>query len=284
LIRARDPHFVAGALRAAGLPGPAVHAGDDAPPMGGPWLIKPLRGAGGRGISHWSGGRLPVAGGKCYLQEFVEGEAVAAVYIGDGRSGELLGVTRQLVGSAFCHAAAFQYCGSVGPLKVGAGLLASFRRVGEVLAVACRLRGLFGVDGMVRGEEFWPVEVNPRYTASVEVLEYATGLRALARHRAVFEAKLQAAAAARAEEVVGKAVVMAAQDVVFPEAGPWDANLRGPVRVGDMPAFADIPCAGEHIKTGRPVMTLLARAGSVADCVKELERRAGELDRWLFGA
>src|SRR5262245_15365749 len=42
------------------------------------------------------------------------------------------------------------------------------------------MRGLFGVDGVLCEGAFWPVEVNPRYTASVEVLERATGLRAFA--------------------------------------------------------------------------------------------------------
>ena len=51
-------------------------------------------------------------------------------------------------------------------------------KLGTVLAQAFRLVGLFGVDGVLDAERFWPVEVNPRYTASVEVLEGATGLPA----------------------------------------------------------------------------------------------------------
>ena len=40
------------------------------------------------------------------------------------------------------------------------------------------LVGLFGVDLILRDGEPWPVEVNPRYTASVEVLELALGTSA----------------------------------------------------------------------------------------------------------
>jgi hypothetical protein len=38
---------------------------------------------------------------------------------------------------------------------------------------------LFGIDGILDGERFWPVEVDPRYSASVKVLEYASGLKAM---------------------------------------------------------------------------------------------------------
>jgi predicted ATP-grasp superfamily ATP-dependent carboligase len=286
---ARDPFWIAEAFHAAGLPCPEVRGYEDALPNasaspGKEWLVKPLRGAGGRGISYWTG-EQGSPGGKCYLQELIEGEAAAAIYVGDGRSAQLLGLTRQLIGSAFCNAAAFHYCGSVGPLEVGPALGAALQRIGDVLTAACQLPGLFGVDGVLRDGVFWPVEVNPRYTASVEVLEHATGLRALARHRAVFDATApHTLPPARADGVVGKAIVMARRDVVFPDPGPWDAGLRGQVHLDEMPGFADIPWPGERIRTGRPVMTLLARAGGVGDCVRELERRAVELDRGLFGA
>ena len=47
--------------------------------------------------------------------------------------------------------------------------------MGAALADVFDLCGLFGVDGVVRGNRFWPVEINPRYTASMEVLEYVPG-------------------------------------------------------------------------------------------------------------
>ena len=72
----------------------------------------------------------------------------------------------------------FAYCGSVGPLPLDCLLAPALRRLGHRLAAEGGLRGLFGIDGVLRDGAFWPVEVNPRYTASVEVLEYATGLRA----------------------------------------------------------------------------------------------------------
>ena len=47
------------------------------------------------------------------------------------------------------------------------------QQLGLDLARGCGLRGLFGVDFVLSEGVPWPVEINPRYTASVEVLEYA---------------------------------------------------------------------------------------------------------------
>ena len=47
-------------------------------------------------------------------------------------------------------------------------LAAKLQRLGEVLASASGLMGWFGIDYVLRDGEPWPVEVNPRYTASVE--------------------------------------------------------------------------------------------------------------------
>src|SRR5262249_31591342 len=151
------------------------------------WLLKPLRGAGGVGIHFFTGEESARVRARSYLQEYVEGEARAALYVALEKETRLLGVTRQLVGEGWLHAASFHYCGSIGPLSLDAAERAALQRLGEVLAGRCGLRGLFGVDGVWREGAFWPVEVNPRYTASVEVLEYATGLRALAWHRRAFD-------------------------------------------------------------------------------------------------
>jgi predicted ATP-grasp superfamily ATP-dependent carboligase len=283
LVSARDPDVLTRAARAAGMPAPVVASaqGDLAAP--GRWLVKPLAGTGGAGIAFWRyGADVPITS---YLQQFIEGEPAAALYLGDGEDARLLGCTRQLVGEGWLHAAAFRYCGSIGPLPLTDGLRQALGRLGAELVRSTEVGGLFGVDGVLRDGRFWPVEVNPRYTASVEVLEHATGLPALALHRAVFvEGALPPLPpAGPSDGVVGKAVLYGRDDLVFPADGPWSATLRRPAPVTQLPEFADLPMAGEPISEGRPVLTFLARGRNVADCEATLRRIAGELDRWLYG-
>jgi predicted ATP-grasp superfamily ATP-dependent carboligase len=221
-----------------------------------------------------------------YFQEYIQGESCAAVFVGNKSSATLLGVTRQLVGERWLHAKPFAYCGSIGPLNLEPATDLALDRLGSALARGCDLRGLFGVDYVLHDVTPWPVEVNPRYTASTEVLEYATGVAALSCHRRVFEPSTPEAAAPRhtaPHSVVGKAILFARASLVFPVDGPWAAALGKKDSPFALPSFGDIPAAGQRIEIGRPILTVFARASSPASCLKILKRTAGELDQALYG-
>ncbi|MBY0523645.1 MAG: ATP-grasp domain-containing protein [Gemmataceae bacterium] len=276
----RAPELVALALERQGAPSPRVRM--KPPDATERWLVKPLGGAGGTGIRAWDGGEPP---SRVYFQEFIAGDSCATLYLADDRGVALLGATHQLVGVDWLHAAPFHYCGSIGPLLPDAAVRAALERLGAGLYANFELRGLFGVDCVLRDGVPYPVEVNPRYTASVEVHEHVTGSPVLALHRAVFDKSAPAPVlyTGGKHEAVGKAIFFARQSLVFPTDGPWMTTLRQPGDVWDLPAFADIPHAGTPIKAGRPVLTFFARAGSVAACMAALRATAADLDRSLFG-
>jgi predicted ATP-grasp superfamily ATP-dependent carboligase len=283
LLRARNPDFLRAAAQAAGLLSPAVKEFFRRAPVGR-WLVKPIWGL-GNPIHFWTAADADDRPSPLvYLQEFIEGESHAAVFCGDGRGAHLLGVSRQLVGEDFLHAAPFHYCGSVGPLRPDAAQRQALERFGGILARKCGLRGLFGIDGIVREGAFWPVEVHPRYTASVEVLEYALGLSATAWHRAAFvpSAPRPAPPSDGPAPYVGKAVIFAREDLTFPADGPWNDVLRSPPALSGPPTFADIPYPGTPIKAGWPVLTFFARADAPDACLDALRRTAGDLDRLLL--
>ena len=284
LARVRSPFALQRLLRAAKVPCPAAR--QPAAGLPGCWLLKPLSGAGGTGIRVWTGRATPPPRKQqVYLQEYIEGEAWAAVYLGDGEQARLLGVTRQLVGEAWLRARPFHYCGSVGPLAPSPQLQHALEHLGSGVAGGSRLRGIFGIDCVVRDYVPWPVEVNPRYTASVEVLEHTLGIPALAWHRQVFESTVPAPPPAERATgvIVGKAVLFARAPLTFPADGPWLRVLHQPAAIHDLPAFADIPHVGQQIPRGRPVLTLFARDATEAGCLDRLKQIAADLDRWLFG-
>src|SRR5262249_1740206 len=168
---------------------------------------KRVRGAGGQGIRIWRAGDDVTP--KEYVQEFIEGDPVAAVYIADGTTARLLGVTWHLTDN-------FRYRGSIGPMATSNDLAAMLTALGNALASG-GLRGLFGVDGVLSADGwFYPVEINPRYTASMEVLELATGCHLLEAHRLAFTNPPALAAwpgpPRRVDRLFGKAIVFAAHD------------------------------------------------------------------------
>jgi predicted ATP-grasp superfamily ATP-dependent carboligase len=273
LRRIRSPREWTQAVQSAGLPAPDCLLARPDRPSPGRWLVKPLRGAGGARIRFWERDESLADG--FFLQEYIAGEPWAALYAADGGQATLLGVTRQLIGEPWLHTAGFRYCGSVGPLSLRLEMRRGLERLGSVLTGAFGLRGLFGVDGVARDDDFYPVEINPRYTASVEVLEYATGLQAIAWHRRAFEPTATPVLPAAGSRIVGKAILFAREALTFPADGPWQARC--------LPGFADIPHPGEHIEVGRPVLTCFAQADTVAACQDALRQMATELDRRLLG-
>jgi len=142
--------------------------------MGKRYLLKPRYESGGRGIEAWS----PTARIRDthYLQQSVKGTPMGAVFHADGWSCRFLGVTEMAVGEPAMGAPAFAWCRSVGPVKPSGKAKAALEHLGVVLTQRHDLRGVFGVDLVMdwRGN-LWPIEVNPRYTESMEVLERATG-------------------------------------------------------------------------------------------------------------
>jgi predicted ATP-grasp superfamily ATP-dependent carboligase len=281
LRRARDPFLLAGALRAAGVLVPRLRRADDPPARLAGWLRKPTGGSGGRGIALAERGRCPRRG-PFYYQRFVAGPSCSALYAAGPGGARFLGATRQLVGVPWLHAPPFAWCGGIGPAALPERATAAIRAAGDALAAAFRLRGLFGLDFLLEGEEPRPVDLNPRYTASAEVLEHALGFSAVALHREAFTgpghdpapggAAPAAPPAGRepAGGAIGKAVLFAPRRLVLAE----DLARLRPADPWRLPTLADIPARGRTVERGRPLLTVFARAGTEADCLRALERAA----------
>jgi uncharacterized protein len=278
LRRVRDPEQLA----AAGLPYPRTFVGRPPPRRDGRWLRKPLRSGGGRGVRAWRGG---VVGDGDVVQERITGMPCSAAAVADGRSAVVLGLTEQLTGRAEFGARGFTWCGNISPPRLSEE---QSRVLADAADVICRriaeafgLRGLFGVDAVERDGVPWPVEVNPRYTASVEVLERGLGVPLLVLHRAVFEHQpVPVMPANQRGAMWGKAIYYAPHDLVVPDDGPWMKALEQPI---DEAAYADLPHPGEVIERGRPVLTCFAAGRDESDCTTRLREMAAALDRHLGG-
>ena len=204
------------------------------PPSSGRWLRKPLRGGGGIRVRDWRGGKLPAG---TFLQERIDGVPCSVAAVGD----TVLGVTEQLVGLRAFGVRGYRWCGNLVPPRVPVPL-DQVQAICSRLAAAFGLRGHFGVDFIWDGERAWVVEVNPRPTASLEVIEAARGVAA------------------------GKAVLFATEDMVVGDTDPW---LEQGVR--------DVPHPGERIAKGRPICTVVTTAATPGEALAGLEERAAGL-------
>ncbi len=287
----RDPFRLAAALTKGGLATPRCALPTADAPRDGSWLRKPLASAGGHGVQVWDGADLD-ASAHCYLQQRIDGVSIAAIYVAFPGKARLLGVTRQLIGLDWCGltdgaAHRFRYCGSVGPLRLAPALERGFEQLGNVLAHAFDLQGLFGVDAILAKHEIWPVEVNPRYTASVEILERALGIRSIALHVAACGGDGPTSPPSVQPEnerppCCGKAILFARSDaIVAPEFPDW---CIGQNRGRQWPTIADIPASATIVRAVQPIVTVFADGADEPSVVAKLKLLADsvndEINAW----
>ncbi|MGF1581838.1 MAG: ATP-grasp domain-containing protein [Gemmataceae bacterium] len=267
----RNPDLLAHIYSHHGILHPRVQT--QPPPDNECWLQKPYRSVAGQRIQEWKSQRH--INNEVYYQEYINGTSTSAVYVGNGTTAELLGVTRQLIGESWLNATGFLYCGNIGVVDLNEKRTEAYRRIGNVLVTEFGLRGLFGIDCILQGDTPYPVEVNPRYTASVEVIEYSLGLTALTMHRhGCVENRDLSFPQNSTRLVAGKAIYYAPETFVFPEVGPWTRELNPQRNLFEMPEFADIPDAGHTIEARHPVFTFFTAGTCVSEVYQLLQKKA----------
>jgi predicted ATP-grasp superfamily ATP-dependent carboligase len=272
LRRVRNPIALSTLLRKRGFAAPATRATPPSRPVAATWLLKPRRSGGGHGVRLWCRGESVPRGS--YLQEQIAGIPGSMIFAANGEDAVLLGISRQLVGDSRFGAQGFRYCGSL----LGSATAPVFPHHGEVLQAAAAmarevsrefgLLGLNGIDFIAQKGVPYPIEVNPRYSASMELLERAYGLSMFKVHAracdGILPAELQATPG-----IHGKAIVFAKRDVTLGKTEAWVGRHD----------FSDVPHPGERIPRGRPICTVFARAAVPSVCIRRLLRHAGVVYR-----
>lgn len=246
------------------------------------WLRKRVRSGGGHHVEVWNGQPL---GQDHILQERLQGQPASAAFVADGRRSLLLGVTEQLIGREELRARGYTWCGNILPLALCSSqgidaIVQSVKRTVSRLTQRFGLRGVNGIDFVVtddargRGHPAL-VEVNPRFTASMELVDRAYGLSVFDVHVRSFDGELPPFSLEERLDLPrfhGKAIVYADEDVVMPNTADWRREGR-----------RDIPFSGERIEARHPICTVLAEGENRAGCWQNLVARAEGVRKALIG-
>lgn len=271
LARARDFRGLAAAVRRAGGRVPVTSSEGPArrSRAGRRWLRKPMRGGGGDGVREWKPGTR--VGARELVQERVDGVLASVAFVADGRRALVLGLSRGLAGDPAFGARDYRYCGSIHPFPAAPALVARVEAIAQATTRAFGLVGLNGIDLIVRDGEAFVLELNPRYSASMELIDRGGRLNVFEAHAAACRGALPTSEPGPPPEVLGKAVLWARRPMTVGDTRGWLA--RDDVR--------DIPFPGERIQPGHPICTVFARGPDDLTCYGRLVAAAAAVERQL---
>jgi uncharacterized protein len=245
------------------------------------WLKKPLASGGGHGISFINEELIPDQ--ACLFQQYIAGKACSASFVANGKDCVVLGITEQLIGIPELGAADFRYCGNLLPLgemqnpDVACNLFAQVKRLAQYLTQVYGLVGLNGIDFILDEDRLYATEVNPRYSASMELMERAYDLPMFDIHlQAVKKGILPEFPLERlmhVNKVCGKAIIFADRDGKTPATKHWQRQ-----------GILDIPRQGEDIRSGNPICTLMTIQSNQDEAFRDLLFQAESLKREIYRA
>jgi predicted ATP-grasp superfamily ATP-dependent carboligase len=279
LRRVRHWPTLFGFLRQQGIPIPETIYEGQSPAQGSRrrWLRKPVRSGGGHSISFWAGDEP--AGKEFLLQEYIEGQPCSASFVANGRESLVLGLTEQLIGRTEFGAGEFRYCGNILPLapETRQTTLTQVQHIVSQLTQEFGLVGVNGLDFVLKDDQVYPLEVNPRYSASMELIKLAYGLSIFDLHvQAIVQGELPDFDLTQSWQAnvrfYGKTILYAEKDGQAPDTRVWPE--RG---------IRDVPFPGESLMQGAPICTVLASAVTRDSCFADLVTQAQVLRGEIYG-
>lgn len=294
----RNPRTLSNWLTQAGFASPWNFEAN-LPTSPGTWILKPRNSVGGLNVHRLSHDQTNAA--KRWLAWRRQGGVIQREIVGtplgvsflatpyDAPSGNrgstctLLGACLSLTTRSALHAPGFAYCGSIGPLSLDHTIRNELERLGNELTESFKLRGLFGVDVIHDGTRLWTIEVNPRYSSSMELLEWCHNVSMMQLHLSSFDMKpMVGVSPCRATELAhsgantsanvsqtrpsdGKRTepAMAGKAIQYVPPGPrwivgeaFVTRARQANQTDSWPKIADIPRSGTELRPGEPAFTV----------------------------
>ena len=224
------------------------------------WISKPEASAAGHDIK--VSAEKPLEDPNRIIQPFITGPTYGAVCVSNGTDCRLLGVTRQLRLKHALGAGRFEYSGSVGSVAFPEKIQTVIAEMAQQVSHACGLLGLFGLDFKVLREDVWLLEVNPRFTASMELVQTETNLIQLhinACNKKSIEVRIGSAGS---QCFTARGILYAKQDCSYITHGDNRKHM------------ADIPECGTTFDVGQPVCSVYGSASTIIGAVKTMMPRA----------
>ena len=279
----------------------AIHRIDDLLP-GREWLIKPFAGAGGNGIVEWTGNKgrdwaLSNEPKTCYVQQRLPGESIGVTFLSSKVGSTVVGATASWKSEvSFMGGPLYAYRGSYGPIVLTREQLERLQRFATLVGFESGLLGLWQADFLRDKGELTLLEINPRWSASMDLLDVGLSTPLIQYHYACIRNSLRRErflqvslecfeqAQRSRKSMIGKLIVYASLPCVVTQLQSdrwWSQRWTGDMNCGaNRYQFADIPNPSTEVSAGDPLLTVMATGSSPEAIMAELQRgKMAVLDR-----
>lgn len=255
--RAKDPAAFFALLRRLRIPHPEISFAPPADRRG--WLVKQAGGAGGEHVQ--PAARRAHADRPVYYQRACAGRGVSLLFLADGARCRIIGCSETWTCTDDAQAP-YRYGGAVSDAELPAPVRERLYAAARMLTAALGLRGLNGLDALVRDDAFVVLEINPRPGATFELYEpkYAENF---------FELHLRASSGELPALTPVSPLAHAHAVVYAPRALVIDAGIEWPE------GCSDLPLPGSTVAAAAPLCMVHAAGRTAAEARRlVLERRA----------
>jgi len=237
-----------------------------------PAMIKPRKGSGGwrNAIVH-DNSEFSMLMEKYDNLPFLSEEIVAGIpssvcCLATGSSAIAMAINRQILRGS--GEAAFGFSGSVTPfLSDTVPLMVHYA---EHIAAASGCIGTIGID-FVSGDKIHAIEVNPRFQATLDTIEIATGRNLFSAHVEACRGNLPAARPG-CRQVGARRILFAERDMVV-----------RPNLIRFSPVIADIPWPGTSFEEGQAVVSVYGWGAGEAEAMAMLDKHIRAVQQYMGG-
>lgn len=263
--------------------------------QGQSWLLKSTRGVGGMHthdlLADHSWLNMP---DSVYAQRKLPGETIGVTFASSEYGSIVLGAAASLGPGSQAFMPKYVYRGSCGPFhELTETAWMNLHSFATLVGRSTGYAGLWQADFLLNQDELTLLEINPRWSASMELLDSVYELGLVALHvdcvcRSIDGVRWKAMTldANRwtrelPSTMLGKLVAYASKDICVSEEQSktwwqhrWTGNVSG---IGDRVVYADIPRPKTLIATGEPILTCFALGDSLAGVQHKLEEFIADL-------
>jgi predicted ATP-grasp superfamily ATP-dependent carboligase len=235
-----------------------------------PVMVKPRKGAGGwrnaivSSITEMDEWNLASENAPAICQEVVQGIPSSVCCIGDGHCARAVAVNEQIL--RCIEGAQFGFCGSITPFEHPARDLMVSWAEQAVQASGCV--GTIGVD-FVAGEQAYAIEINPRFQATVDSIEMASGCNLFALHVGACQGILPSGPLPMRQTAV-RTILFADRDREITE----DLTRLAP-------AVADIPWPGTSFEEGMAVVSVFGWGPDRVHALRVLDKNITTVRQYI---